>query len=338
MAKLKILMTGGTGFLGKSVVPLLREVADVDVISRSAEGALRGDLTRWDGGLNLEALKKNRYDIFIHLAGLYDLSARREDCYQQNVVATGTALKIARSLQIPVFINASSVAAAINSALKLVRPYDLNFSRAFPDPYAESKALGEQLVSNQSSHFRLCINLRLGVLVGDSQTGHIERLDGPYHAPKALEKVRRLIENFPGLLPLPGRKEGRMPLVPVNKAAAAILGFVRWSQATSNQGYQSFHVTPKEGLAIHDLYVKTLKHLAIPHRGVTFIRGVPRALLLKASKWTVKFPEEQLSYLLMFPKYDTTHTREVLGEDWCPEFESYEESFWRGYDEYISHR
>lgn len=330
MAKIRILLTGGTGFLGQYVVPRLREFAHVDVISRSASADVRGDLTRWNGGLDLDKLKKNKYDVFIHLAGLYDLGASHMDCFQQNVIATGTALKIARSLEIPVFMNASSVAAAVNSALRMIKPYDLNFNRAFPDPYSESKALGEQLITNQSENFRLCINMRLGVLIGDTQGGAIQRIDGPYHAPQALEKVRKLIESFPTAFPLPGKTSGRLPLVPVDKAAEAIVGFVKWSQETEVEGYQSFHVTPKEGLAIRDLYLKT-------HKGIAFVSSIPKPVLMKISKWTVKFPEEELNYLLTFPKYDSAKTVEVLGK-WCPEFEEYEKNFWRGYDEYISNR
>ncbi len=338
MGKIKILLTGGTGFLGKQVLPMLREFADVEVISRSETAEVRGDLTRWNAGLNLEALKKKKYDVFIHLAGLYDLAASHRDAFQQNVIATGTALKIARELQIPVFMNASSVAAAVNSPLKMVRPFDLNFSRPFPDPYSESKALAEQMIVNQSMHFKLCINMRLGVLVGDTVNGKIERIDGPYHAPQAFERIRKFIESFPSSFPLPGKKMNRLPLVPVDKAAEAVAGFAKWSQATEATGYQSFHITPKEGLITRDLYLKTLKQLFIPHRGITFVSRAPKTLLTKVSKWTVKFPEEQLNYLLMFPKYDSVSTCDILGEGWCPEFDSYEKSFWRGYNEYISNR
>jgi nucleoside-diphosphate-sugar epimerase len=338
MSKLKILLTGGTGFLGQQVLPLLREVAEVDVISRSGKSEVQGDLTRWNAGLDLEALRKRKYDIFIHMAGLYELTASHADCFIQNVAATGTALKVARELSIPVFMNTSSVAAGVNSPLPTVKPFDICFTRPFPDPYAESKALAEQLIINRSEDFRLCINLRLGVLVGDTKTGKIHRIDGPYHSPCALEKIKALIEKFPTAFPLPGKYRQRLPIVPVDKAAAALVQFAKWSQNEENKGYQSFHITPKEGLSVQELYSKTLKHLFIPHKGVALIGKVPKTVLTKVSSWTVRFPEEELNYLLNFPKYDSIRTLEVLGPSWCPEFGEYEKAFWRGYDAYISDR
>ena len=338
MSKLKILLTGGTGFLGQYVVPMLREFADVDVISRSTKAEVQGDLTCWNAGLDLEKLKNKKYDVFLHMAGLYELTASYMDCFLQNVAATGTALKVARELGIPVFMNTSSVAAGINSALAIAKPYDISFHSPFPDPYAESKALGEQLISNWSEHFRLCVNLRLGVLVGNTVDGKILRIDGPYHCPKALENLRRIIENFPTVLPMPGKDFQRLPLVPVDAAAEAIAGFVRWSQSPENIDYQSFHITPREGLPIAELYRRTLKHLFIPHKGITLVGKVPKTILAKISNWTIRFPEEELNYLLGFPLYDSSSTREVLGENWCPEFGEYEKTFWRGYDAYISNR
>nr|BFD68290.1 hypothetical protein HAGR004_33120 [Bdellovibrio sp. HAGR004] len=44
MTKPRILVTGGTGFLGKRVLPLLREKFEVDVLSRSGKTEVQGDL------------------------------------------------------------------------------------------------------------------------------------------------------------------------------------------------------------------------------------------------------------------------------------------------------
>lgn len=339
MNRPRILVTGGTGFLGKKVLPLLREKFEVDVISRSGTTEVRGDLSQWNGGLNLSALEKNKYQLFLHMAGLYDLMADKSDCTLHNVSAMGTALKIADELKIPYFLSTSTVASAINSTLGLVKPYDLNFSKPFPDAYSESKAWGEQVLQNWSStNIQGRINLRLGVLVGDTKYGAIERIDGPYYAAEALKKVRQVIEHFPTPLPLPGNEATRMPFVPVDKAAEAVMKFCEWTLSTEPAGYWSYHLTPNEGTSITDLYTSTLKRLAIRNRGVMLVDKLPEFLTVKLSKLIAKFPEEQLHYLLHFPLYDTSATEEILGDRWCPEFSQYENTFWSGYEKFVSYR
>lgn len=336
--KLKILVTGGTGFLGKQLVPLLRKKHQVDVISRTDTADIKGDLTLWNAGLDIEKLKQNKYDIFLHMAGLYNLTASQAECYQHNIAGTNTALKIADQLHIPIFMNTSSVAAGINSTLPTVKPYDLNFSRPFPDYYSESKALAEKMVQNWNGHFRARINFRLGVLIGDTVTGSLQRIDGPYHAPIAFDKLRGLIEKSPTKILLPGSNKTKIPLVPVDVAAKAIAHFCDWSQNSQVQGYHSFHITPTEGLALKDLYLQTMKNLFIRNKGVVLFHSLPIALVTKMSRLLMNFPEEELRYILQLPQYDSSETTAILGDRWCPEFSAYEKTFWSGYEKYISNR
>lgn len=348
----RILVTGGTGFLGKKVIPLLREKFEVDVISRSGRTEVQGDLTQWNAGLDLESLREKKYSLFLHMAGLYSLTASKVDCYQHNVAAMGTALKVAEVLQIPFFLSTSTVAAAINSPLSSVKPYDLNFEKPFPDAYSESKALGEQVLKNwplrtlqqvqgqvqAQAQAQARVNLRLGVLVGDSRTGEIERIDGPYYGLRAFDKLRSVIESFPTPIPLPGKEKVRLPIVPVDKAAEAVVRFCEWTLTAKPQGYQSFHVTPTYGLGVRDFYVSALRKQAIRHKGIFLVSNISDTILLKVSSAVAKFPEEELYYMLHFPDYETKETREVLGDHWCPEFKEYEKAFWSGYEKFVSHR
>lgn len=339
MTRPRILVTGGTGFLGKKVLPLLREKFEVDVLSRSGRTEVLGDLTQWNAKLDLEALKEKKYALFLHMAGLYSLKANAVDCNQHNISAMGIALKVADTLNIPYFINTSTVAAAINSSLPVVKPYDLNLVKPFPDAYSCSKAQGEQVLINwPAKNLRARVNLRLGVLVGDSKNGEIERIDGPYNSPEAFEKLRSTIKSIPTRLFLPGKETTHLPLVPVDKAAMAIVQFCQWSLEKQPEGYLSFHVTPKQGLGVAELYSSTLKALAISHKGISLVSKVPDSLMLKVSAVLAKFPEEELYYLLHLPVYDSTATREILGENWCPEFKEYENIFWSGYEKFISNR
>jgi hypothetical protein len=97
-------------------------------------------------------------------------------------------------------------------------------------------------------------------------------------------------------------------------------------------------VTPNEGVGISDFYSSALKKLAIQHKGIVLVDQLPESLTLKISNVLAKFPQEQLHYLLRFPLYDTGPTREILGDHWCPEFSSYENTFWSGYEKFVSHR
>lgn len=333
-----ILVTGGTGFLGQHVVPLLKTKYRVLCLSRSDKADIQGDLTKWDAGLDLNSLKKENISVFLHMAGLYDLKASSEDVFSQNVLATNMALRVSSQLEIPFFMNTSSVAAAVNSGVRLVRPLDLNFQRPFHESYGESKALTERQIQNWNLPHQLRVNLRLGILVGDSKSGKIDRIDGPYHAAEAIEKARSVLEMIPGKIPLPGNPRVRLPLVPVDKTAEAILKFVDWTLTTEERGYKSFHLTPKEGVSIIEFYRSMLKHRYVKHRGVQLVSKLPQGIVTKVSEWVAHFPEEQVRYVFQMPKYDSLETRHILGDNWCPEFYQYEKSFWSGYEKYISNR
>lgn len=335
-SRLKILMTGGSGFLGQYVQEILLPYADIYVISRSPKAEVQGDLTKWNAGIDIKSIEKNQYNVFLHLAGLYDLSANRHDVLMNNVIGTSTALRLASLLKIPVFINTSSIAAATNLPNKIVKPNETNFSRAFHDYYAESKALAEQQIENWIGPIRLKINLRLGILVGDTANGKILRIDGPYHTAKIFSQLKRLIEGWMFPLPVPGHPDVRLPLVPVDTAAHAITNIAKWAVTSDEIGYKSLHIVPTEGVKVEDLYISTLNHLKIKHRGLILAQQIPEFLATKIGEYALGFPEEQLRYALSLPRYDSEETRKILGENWCPEFSTYETNFWSGYEKYLS--
>lgn len=334
--RLKYLITGGTGFLGQFVVQILETEADIDVLSRSGKTGVKGDLSRWQGGIDLESLQDKNYDVMIHLAGLYDLEASEADVHMNNVAGTNAALQIANALQIPVFINASSIAAAANLKSVVVGPDDLNLTEPFPDHYSKSKALAEQLVHNWSGPIRMRLNLRLGILVGDSQEGKIVRLDGPYSVVKSLDKVKNLLMDWSFPLPVPGNPRVHLPFVPVNQCAAAIVNLSKWAIESKESGYRSLNLVPQSGVSVDQLYHSVFKHLGLEHIKLKFMNNITQGLLTKLGSFLINLPEEQIRYASKLPQYDSHATREILGNSWCSEFSDYEEVFWRGYENYLS--
>jgi nucleoside-diphosphate-sugar epimerase len=338
MSKPSILITGGSGFLGRYLVQILRPEYDVFVISRSGNTEIEGDLCKWNAGVDLNKLKYKNFKAMIHLAGLYDLRASDLQCFQNNIMGTQIALKLAEDLSISLFFNASSIAAAINVPSPQVGPYDLNFHKAFPDPYAMSKACVEQALKlRERSNSISIINLRLGVLVGDTFGSKILRIDGPYHLPSVLIKLKVYLEKFLMPLPLPGAQTQKIPLVPVNSAAEAIANLLKWALSNAEcKAYKSFHLTPNKPLPLKEFYECTLKYLQIKNKGVVLVDNYFTSSLNQLAHHILKFPEAELNYLNQFPLYDSGDTESILGKDWCPEFCQYEKSFWSGYEKILA--
>jgi UDP-glucose 4-epimerase len=339
--KNRYLITGGTGFLGKKVLAGLQGRVDFDIISRkSGPGRIQGDLSKWQGSLNLDELKKKKYDVFIHLAGLYDLDSPASDVYMNNVVATNSALQIANLLEIPIFVNASSIAASSNQKTENVSAFETNFKFPFPDFYSESKAQAEQLVKNWLSPLRLRINLRLGILVGDSVNGQVDRIDGPYCLVESFKKVQPYLAKWklPLPIPIPGNEQINLPFVPVDQAAQAILKMCEWGLHEGEIGYRSFHLVPEVGVPLKEYYLSALKHLGLGHLQIKLVNGIPFKLLAVLGKAALDLPPAQLKYALHLPRFNSKENISILGPNWCSEFRDYEEIFWSGYEKYISNR
>ncbi|MCM2321756.1 MAG: SDR family oxidoreductase [Oligoflexia bacterium] len=334
----RFLVSGGTGFLGKHVVPLLRQLGEVTCLSRSRPDCLAADLTAWDAGLEDPKTLEGRFDVFLHMAGLYDLRVGQLQAFQQNIGATHTALTLAEKAKIPHFVHISTFAVAIRSSSKVVHPDEINSSHAFPDFYSLSKARAEELVRSRGGAFRSKLILRLAALVGDSREGRIERIDGPYHCPETLRPLKSLLQKLPGPLPLPGHEGRGVPIAPVDAVAGAIVKLCELSRQQDWSGTRAFHLTPTRELTAAQLYRSTLRYLGLSQREVRLVSALPDYVLKEASARLAGLPREELEYLLNSPALDTSETIQLLGRDWCPQFEAYEGAFWKGYSDYVSNR
>ena len=86
-----------------------------------------------------------------------------------------------------------------------------------PSPYHRTKFESERIVREQPYvPWRV---YRPAVVVGDSRTGEMDKVDGPYYFFKAIQRTRRLI---PEWLPLVGLDLGKTNVVPVDWVAGAL--------------------------------------------------------------------------------------------------------------------
>ncbi len=231
----RYLVTGATGLIGKRLLPLLWERrASIDLLIRpstrtqhsaliesfaaqaSAWGAtvqaIEGDL----GNADFQ-LEHARYDHVFHLAGFYDLRASTDRLLEVNHGGTERLLgALQRGEFRGLFHHISSIA--------ICGDFDGTFKESMFDegqhhvhPYHRSKFLAERAVRKQTEiPYRI---YRPGAVVGHSQTGEMDRIDGPYYLIRAIHLLRRWL---PRWMPLPRYDVGPLHMVPVDYVAAAL--------------------------------------------------------------------------------------------------------------------
>ncbi len=148
---------------------------------------------------------------------------------------------------------------------------------------------------------------------------------------------------IPGAIPLPGHRDTRLPILPVDVAAKALAQITNHycNQKHTNKThsfYKSYHITPDEGLSLNQLYQSTMDHLNIKDKKFYLTDRLPDSLMKLIAEKFAHFQREQLEYILKFPRYSAEDTHKILGSHWCPEFSTYERIFWQGYENYISNQ
>jgi len=224
-------VTGGTGFIGHNLINLLRKRrGKIYVLVRKGslkkleqlktgwgkDGrkivAITGDLGKPFLGIAPARRKEleGKIDHFFHLAAIYDLKADAETQEAVNIKGTANAIRLAEVIKAKRFHHVSSIAAA---GLYPGTFTEDMFDEAIglENPYFRTKHLSEGLVRQKCAvPWRI---YRPGIVVGDSETGAIDKIDGPYYFFKLIQKMRRAL---PAWMPMVGLEGGRLNMVPVD--------------------------------------------------------------------------------------------------------------------------
>src|SRR6478609_9193494 len=231
-------VTGATGFIGHNLVKrLLRREGTVYALVRAgSRGRLEELRTAWGpdgarvvpiaGNLAMPGLGVSEEDLltlrgevdhFFHLAAIYDMTAGAEAQEVANVEGTRHAVELAGAIEAGCFHQVSSIAAAGLYKGEWREDMFDEAQKLDNNPYFRTKHESERLVREECSRpWRV---YRPGIVVGDSRTGEIDKVDGPYYFFKLLQQARRVL---PAWLPTIGVEGGEINIVPVDYVAAAI--------------------------------------------------------------------------------------------------------------------
>jgi len=192
---------------------------------------------------------------------------------------------------------------------------DLGNKQAFRSPVARSLALAEAMLG-RAAGMPLTV-LRSGHVVGDTKTGEVERLDGPYPLLVLLASAPRGT-----LLPLPQRIDAPVHLAPVDFVARAAFSLASAPGALG----KCVQLVDPQPLGVRRLLELTAARFGVPLETRINPRALGRALFGNPGVGLVAQNLRSLVELITNPaRYDDAAARSLLagpGEG-CPPLESY---------------
>ena len=354
-------LTGATGFIGRHLVErLLARDGEIYVLVREAsqdrlnaliEGwgseaearvqPVLGDLSEPRLGVSDEALAQLREASvahFFHLAAVYDMTAAADDERNRiaNVDGTRNAVALANELGVGCFHHTSSIAAA-GMYKGLFREDMFDEGQKLAHPYHRTKFEAEKIARTQTKMpWRV---YRPAIVVGNSKTGEMDKIDGPYYFFTAIKMARHYL---PGWFPLVGPELGYTNIVPVDFVAGAM------DHIAHEDGLdgQAFHLTnPKSqrsgevmntiAAAAHapqmSIRIDSKLLKALPKGTIGMLMQLPAAKgVRKALLADFGIPDEVIGYIGLTAQFDTRDTERALAGSGVavPPLDSYADKLW----------
>jgi NAD(P)-dependent dehydrogenase (short-subunit alcohol dehydrogenase family) len=225
-------VTGATGFIGRHLLAeLLEREGTIHVLVREGSrgkldalvqrlGAPEGRIVPVAGDLSKPGLGVEGFDQpldhLFHLAAVYDVEADEEAAERANVEGTQHVIEFANAHEVGRFHHVSSIAVA--GEYRGVFQEDMfDEGQRLPHHYHRTKYESERLVREGVEAGTLIF--RPGIVVGHSETGEMDKIDGPYYFFKVIQKLRYAL---PEWFPLAGPQGGETNIVPVDFVAKAM--------------------------------------------------------------------------------------------------------------------
>ncbi|PWF48548.1 SDR family oxidoreductase [Massilia glaciei] len=258
-------VTGATGFIGKRLVKkllarkgsvvyfLMREASRDKLpelleywgVSKARAIPVFGDLRQPKLGVSKDDIKKlsKTIDHFFHLAAIYDMMADADEQMAVNVEGTRNTVELANAIGAGCLHHVSSIAAA-GMFEGIFREDMFDEAEGLDHPYFATKHESEKIVRVETrGAWRV---YRPGLVVGDSKTGEMDKIDGPYYFFKLIQRIRQLL---PPWMPTIGLEGGRINIVPVDYVVNAMDHIAHLPKLDG----QAFHLTDPDPMRVGEV-------------------------------------------------------------------------------------
>jgi thioester reductase-like protein len=285
---------------------------------RARVNLIDGDASAMDLGLSGEEFRAlgREVDRIHHVAQVSYLGVDTKTAEHVNVHGAREILELAEACTDLKCLVFHSTAHVSGNREGRVFEEDLKAGQSFRNIVEETKGRAEKLMRAAMDHVPVAI-VRPSIVVGDSMTGEVDPLDGPYLL------ILLILSSPPDFaLPLPGRGEAPLNLVPIDFVARAAHAIGLSKRAIG----KTFHLVDPSPLSARRVFELVARAGGRPQP-----RGFIPANLTKALLRTpglerfAKSPRALLHTFGTDVTYDRANTDAILaGTDIrCPPFESY---------------
>ena len=276
-----------------------------------------GDVVAIDLGLSGTEyldLIANVTDIY-HIASIWYLGADEQELYDVNVRGARNILDTALETKDLQRLNHLSTAFVSGDRTGVIMEEELDEGQTFRNAYEETKFQAEIAMRKEMDRLPISV-YRPTIVVGDSQTGEIDRMAGPYYLMNAIVQM-------PAGVPIlmPGKGDFPLNMVPADFVCQA-MHTISVQEATEGM---TFHLCDPNPLSARKVFEIVADHVG---------KSAPVGRMpYRLTKWIMKFP--YLEKLTRSPRqflddfnqltlYNGINTSRALpGAHQCPPFPSY---------------
>ncbi len=336
-------ITGASGFLGKYIVQGLVDKYDkIYLLSRG--DSLKRNIKLFKKFNNVEFLTgditqvhifdniKDKYKVIedvqdiIHLAAYYNLEGSFKDCNLYNVIGTQNIVHLVSQCEVLKSFHYASTIAVAGDYEGMFFEDKLEYDQEFTNEYARSKFQAELFVNSMKDTSIKTRVYRLGILVGDSQSGRIEKIDGPYYV---FEFLKKLLDNFSvvkkmPLLMLPYNPRTLYPQIPVDKASEFMCQSITSPSEHKNRTY---HVVSSPLVKMDTMIKDMLSFYGINAK----VKPLPYISFYNDLFTKLGLPSEIIHYLFAGVNYDSSNLKEDFPNIQGHSYPEYKTNFFKYY-------
>lgn len=379
MGMSRCLVTGANGFLGKHLVErLIKNGHDITLLIRNPERLDKkhlieawrkqveiakqrgcdtaitiweGDIGKSDMGLNRKCTLSDFHHIY-HLAAIYDLRADENLTIDTNVKGTQRLLKKLdedRFSGCLHFVSSNAVAGDFQGEFsERMFAEGQKHSHVYNrSKYEAEKIIREKLSAQDGYEIRI---YRPSAIVGHSQTGEVDSIDGPYYGFLIVSALKNIL---PPWLPLAGPKINvLMDMVPVDYVADGIYTLSMMEKVEMPDNLFCFHLTDPQALTMTEVTKLILRAADGPRVQFTFstqwakpylglldkssgLKGIE--MLKNALLSSLDIPLQIFDSVMTGVRFAAAETTRLLKKKGVilPKFETYVDVLWDYYNRHL---